>query len=104
MSISNLLVSTYKNHEKYNINDNIDLASRSALNIGKSEILKYIDENNGKILSIDELKETYDLTDKVTKIIGEDEFNYEVKATLDKDKSTYTITSVVTNKSGISAK
>ena len=69
MSISNLLVSTYKNHEKYNINDNIDLASRSALNIGKSEILKYIDENNGKILSVDELKETYDLTDNVTKII-----------------------------------
>lgn len=103
ISINNLLVSTYKNNEKYNSNDDIDLASRSALNVAKAELLKYIDENNGKIFSIDELEETYDLTDDVKKVIGKDEFNYKVKAILDKDKSTYTINAVVADKTGVSS-
>ena len=100
--ITNYLVGTNKHNEKFNKNNDVENASKSALNIGKSEILNYLESKKGKVSSINELIKEYVLTEKVKDIVGEDGFDYDVKAILDEENSTYKIISIVTDKTGVS--
>lgn len=100
--ISNYLVGVNNYNERFNKNSDIENASKSALNIGKSEILDYLESKKGMVSSINELVKEYDLTEKVRDIVGEDGFEYDVKAILDEENSTYNIIAIAKDKTGIS--
>ncbi|MBU5317359.1 hypothetical protein KQI30_13970 [Clostridium bornimense] len=94
------LTKTNTYNQKYNTNNDLRFASKSGLNIGRSELITEIN----KIKDIDKLQEKYVFDEKVKEIVGNDKYQYSVTATLDKDKSMYKLVSIVTNKKGVSMK
>lgn len=96
------LVKTNTYNQKYNTNNDLEAASKSGLNIGRSELMKEIEKVKATVKNIDELQGKYVFDEKVRKVVGEDKYTYSVTATLDKNKSMYKLVSIATDEKGIS--
>lgn len=96
-----LLVSLYKAskyNNRYNTKSDLQLASKSGLNIGRAELIKEIK----KVKNFDELQEKYTFDNEVKEVMNDDKYTYSVTATLSEDKKMYSLISVFTDKDGIS--
>lgn len=96
------LVKTNTYNQKYNTNNDLEAASKSGLNIGRSELMKEIEKVKATVKNVDELQGKYVFDEKVRKVVGEDKYTYSVTATLDKNKSMYKLVSIATDSKGIS--
>ena len=92
------LTKTMQLNDQYNKNDDMKLAAESATNIAKSQLVKLLEEKNGDVIYLSELPSKYDFSDKINKIIGdEDGVTYTAVATLDEVSGIYTIESTATD-------
>ena len=96
------LVKTNTYNQKYNTNNDIEAASKSGLNIGRSELQKEIEKLKGTVEEVDDLPEEYIFDDKVREVVGNDQYTYSVIAKLDKNKAMYKLTSIATDEKGVS--
>lgn len=99
------LTKTMQLNDQYNKNDDMKLAAESATNIAKSQLVKLLEEKNGDVIYLSELPSKYDFSDKINKIIGdEDGVTYTAVATLDEVSGIYTIESTATDDKGNTSK
>ncbi|CDM68491.1 putative membrane protein [Clostridium bornimense] len=99
-SMLNTLTKTMQLNDQYNKNDDMKLAAESANNIAKAQLIKNINDVNGDVIYLSELRQSYDFTDKVKGLVGDDGLSYSVEATLDTESSQYKIKTIVTDSKG----
>ena len=96
------LVKTNQYNQKYNTNNDLEAASKSGLNIGRSELQKEIEKIKSTVKEVDDLPEKYFFDDKVREVVWKDDYTYSVTAKLDKNKAMYKLTSIATDEKGVS--